>query len=406
MERPPVALVLSGAAALGAYQVGVLDHLVTDVADELGGPLRLDVISGTSAGAINGAAMASGADLPAAAVERLADAWTGMRLDDVLRPSAVELLAMIADLAAVPERLQRALVALGARGGLVGIEPIAMLCRAAVQPALIEAHLASGALQAVAIAATRVATGRATVFYRSRAPLRSFSGPTMSEVQIAPEHALASAAVPLLFPAVEIAGELYCDGGLRHLVPLSPAIHLGARRVLMVSAMSAATAGPAAEAARRASAGSPLYLAGKALDALFTDSVDGDLDRLLQLNRVLEAGARRYGPGFASELDGALAELGAPPLRPIELVHLRPSQDLGALAAAYLAGASSSWLRGPVARGFRRLVERDAVRAGGVLSYLLFDGGFASELIALGRADARGQHAALVGLFADVARAA
>lgn len=406
MDRPPLGLVLSGAAALGAYQIGVLDHLVTAVADELGEPLRFDVVSGTSAGAINGAAIASGAELPAAAVERLADAWTGLRLDEVLRPSTVEVLAMIADVTAAPTSLQRALASLGARGGLVGTRPIEALCRAAVQPERIERNLASGALGAIAVAATRIASGRATVFYRSRAPLRPFAGPTMIDVRIAPEHVMASAAVPLLFPAVAIDGEPYCDGGLRHLVPLSPAIHLGARRIVMVSAMSAATDGATAEAARRAAAGSPLYLAGKALDALFTDSVDGDLDRLLQLNRVLAAGARRYGPGFAVELDGALAALGAPPLRSIELVHVRPSHDLGALAAEYLTGAPSSWLRGPIARGFRRLAERDPVRAGGLLAYLLFDGGFASELIALGRADARAQHVELVALFAGVARAA
>lgn len=395
-----MALVLSGAAALGAYQVGVLDHLVTAVADDLDGPLGFDIVSGTSAGAINGAAVASAADLPAAAVERLADAWTGLRLADVLRPSAVELLAMLADVGAAPARWQRALAMLGARGGLVATRVVADLCAQAVRPGRITEHLAAGRLSAVAVAATQIATGRATVFYQGTRGVRPNAGPSMVATALTAQHVLASAAVPLLFPAVAIDGDLYCDGGLRQLVPLSPALHLGARRVLMVSCGSPVATGPDAAAARRSAAGSPLYLAGKALDALFTDGVDGDLDRLQQVNRLLEAGRRRYGDDFAAELDGELAAMGAPPVRPIELVHVRPSRDLATLATEYVTSPGSARsLRGTVARGFRRLVERDPVRAGGVLSYLLFDGGFAGELIALGRADARAQHAALVAQF-------
>lgn len=397
MERGPLALVLSGAAALGAYQVGVLDYLVHGV----GVPLRLDVVSGTSAGAINGAAMATDVDRPEAAVERLADAWTSLELDAVLRPSVVELLAMIADISAAPTRIQRVLSALGARGGLVGADVVERLCRAAIHPGAISSHLAAGRLRALAVAATHVATGRATVFYQAREPLAARGGARMVEAAITAAHVQASAAVPLLFPAVPIAGELYCDGGLRQLVPLSPALHLGARRVVMVGASASADGGPATEAARQAAAGSPLYLAGKALDALFTDGVEGDLDRLVQLNRVLEAGRRRFGPSFAADLDDELRALGAPPLRPIDVVHLRPSRDLAALAAEYVASAPRhAGPRGVIARGFRRLVERDPVRAGGVLAYLLFDGGFARELIALGRADAHAHHGQLAALLA------
>ncbi|HVV87812.1 MAG TPA: patatin-like phospholipase family protein [Kofleriaceae bacterium] len=407
MEPLPLALVLSGAAALGAYQVGVLDHLLGELGGELGAPPSIDILSGTSAGAINAAALASGAAHPTEAVGRLADAWTGLQLERVLRPSAIELLAMVADVGAAPARLQRALAALGARGGLVDTDAIERLCVAAARPARIQQNLEEGRLLALAVAATQVATGQATVFHQGRARLRLHAGPSMVDTRIGPRHVLASAAVPLLFPAVTIDGELYCDGGLRHLVPLSPALHLGARRVLMVSATSAAAAGAQVESARRSAAGSPLYLAGKALDALFTDGVDSDLDRMLHVNALLEAGRRRFGPSFAAQLDGELAAMGVPPVRPIEVVHLRPSCDLGALAAEYVASAAAARrMRGGVARAFRRLIDRDPVRAGGVLAYLLFDGGFAGELIALGRADARARHAELRALVGGAARAA
>lgn len=398
MEREPLALVLSGAAALGAYQVGVLDHVINRVADELGGDVQFDVVSGTSAGAINAAGLASGADDPGAAVDRLAERWTALRLEEVLRPSAVELLSMIAEVGAAPARLQRVLRALGARGGLVDARPIERLCEEAVRPGQIAAHLAAGRLGAVAVAATQVATGRATVFHQGGAARAVHGATAMIAGELGTAHVLASAAVPLLFPAVAIDGELYCDGGLRQLVPLSPALHLGARRVVMVSAMALPSASSEGAAARRAAADSPLYLAGKALDALFTDGVDGDLDRLLQINRLLEAGRRRFGPAFTDELGAELEAMGAPAMRPVDVVHVRPSRDLGGLAAEYIADGGGGALHGAVSRGFRRLIDQDPTRAGGLLAYLLFDGGFAAELIALGRADARAHHAALVAL--------
>lgn len=399
MEPASVALVLSGAAALGAYQVGVLDHLLTSVAHDVGGT-TFDVLCGTSAGALNAAALASDADMPLAAVERMADVWTSLVLDRVLRPSAVELLAMAADLGGDHTRLRRALALLGARGGLVGRRPLEQLCKKVVRPAWIEDHLHGRRLRALAVAATDVATGQARVFFDGSAPLRPHAGATMVRTAITPAHVMASASIPLLFPPVDIDGELYCDGGLRQVVPLSPALHLGAKRVLMITASADVTPDPEVARARRDAASSPFYLAGKALDALFTESIDGDVDRLHQLNRVLEAGRRRFGPSFVDSIGRELTAMGAPAVTPVELVHLRPSRDLGALAAEYIASPDSArWLRGPLGRVFRRLVARAPTRAGGLLSYLLFDGGFAARLIELGREDARNRHAELVGLF-------
>jgi NTE family protein len=397
-------LVLAGAAALGAYQVGVLEHLVGPVARELDGGLGLEVLSGTSAGAIHAAALASGIDDLGAAVARVRDAWQDLRLEEVLRPSALELLAMLTDLAGRNGSLRRVLGALGARGGFVDARPVRRLCEAAVDGARIAEHLARRRLRGVAVSATEVSTGRATVFYQARITAAR-GGAVMTPVELSAAHVFASASMPVLFPAVTIDHELYCDGGLRQMVPLSPALHLGARRVLVVSAAARVGAAPLA-AARRAAVSSPLYLSGKALDALFSESVESDLDRVRHVNRVLEAGTRRYGPGFAASLDDGLAAAGAPPLRVIDVAHIQPSRDLGELAAEYVASAAfARRARGAAGRIFRCMAGDRGTSAGGLLAYLLFDGGFASELIALGRADARARHDELVGLFAVTAAA-
>lgn len=403
-SSPPVTgLALAGAAALGAYQVGVLSHVVEEVALELARPLRFDVLTGTSAGAMHAAALATAADDLTSAVARLRDVWSGLRLEQMLRPSAVEVLAMLTDLTGRGTLRQRAMLALGVRGGLLDPEPVARLCRLAVDGTAIDAHLRAGRLQAVAVAATQVSTGRAVVFHQARRPPRRGGATVMAAVQLAPDHALASAAVPLLFPAVAIDGDLYCDGGLRQMVPLSPALHFGTRRLLAVSSVAPAPASPDASAARAhlAASSSPLYLAGKALHALFTDGIVGDLDRVTQLDRVLEAGRRRFGATFLDELNAELAEMEAPPLHPVQLLHLAPSCDVGALAAAHVTDPGfTRRIHGAAARALRWIADGDPTRAGDLLSYLLFDGGFADRLMDLGRCDARARHDELVRFFA------
>lgn len=401
----PSALVLAGASALGAYQAGVISYLTEDLAAALDGPVRFDVLSGTSAGAINAAALASHADDPAAGASRLVAEWTGLRLEQVLRPSAIELLSMFSDLTGGRLRaLRRALVARGARGGLLDVRPLERLCTEATASDRIAAHLDAGLLRGIAVSATRVRTGRAVVFHQCACEQQPGGvGTTLIATRLAPVHTMASAAIPLLFPAVPIDGELYCDGGLRQMVPLSPAVHLGARRLLVVSPGGAAHAAAAPETPGPLAMASPLYLAGKALNALFGDSLEGDLDRLTKINLVLRAGARRYGPHFAAELDRDLAALGAPPLRPIDLLHIEPSRDLGEVAAAYVTGPRfAGQRRSGAAWVLRCLAGDEPRRAGDLLSYLLFDGGFAAELIALGRADARARHDELVAFLAGM----
>jgi NTE family protein len=225
---------------------------------------------------------------------------------------------------------------------------------------------------------------------------------TMTEVPAGgfrPEHALAAAAIPLLFPAVELDGALYCDGSLRQSVPLSPAHHLGAGRLVVVTTQhDAPRAPPALDGPRSGAVDSPVYVLGKAINALHLDRIDDDLDRLGLINDILAAGRRAFGDGFTRRLNRELIAATGRALEPLRTALVRPSVSLGRLAADYVSSRAFR-RRGAVAAAFARLLDGQAEHEADLVSYLLFDGPFARDLIELGHADARAAAPALEALF-------
>lgn len=392
-------LVLAGAAALGAYEAGVLDYLVERVARDVRHPMPT-VICGTSAGAINAMTLAAFADHPSRGTQLLLRAWQELRIDRVFRPSALELLVMALDMTGTSRVLRRAFQAHSIRGGLLDPAPIAKLV-GAIPFRRIADHLASGHLEGVAVSATKVSTGEAVVFHQTEQVARPWhSSPNLvpTATQITTHHVLASAAIPLLFPAVTIDGAKYCDGGLRQMVPLAPALHLGADRLLVINPLPGARRPH--DLPRAAVVTSPLYLAGKALNALFADRIDADLDRLTRTTKMLTAGAVQFGPNFEAELNLALRRAGEPELRAVHALCIAPSHDLAALATEYVIGAEfRSRCSGPANAILRRVADGDPSRTGDLMAYLMFDGGFTRQLIDLGRADARAHHESLCALF-------
>jgi NTE family protein len=211
-------------------------------------------------------------------------------------------------------------------------------------------------------------------------PLRAF------ETLIGPRHVLASAAIPLLFPAVSIGRQLYVDGGLKMNVPLAPALYLGADRVIVVSLRPAVPATAVAESSEEHAYATGPFLMGKALNALMADHTTQDLDRLRQINRLLEAGTRAYGSTFLKVMAQAAPDF---PFRPIREILVHPSRDIGAVAADYVRSRQfSTKHRGLPGKVLRTLADREARSEAGLVSYLLFDRDFAELLWELGRKDA------------------
>jgi NTE family protein len=405
---PRVGWVFGGGGARGAYEVGVCDYIFNHVAADLGRMPPLDVISGTSVGALHAAALASWADDPPTGMKVLVERWSELALEDVIRLDRRRLFTMMRALVGHPPRRMSPEMQ---RGGILDPSPLERLLSSSVEFERIAGHLRSGRLTAVSLSATHVNSGETAVFYQGEppeAPYRMGRRTRVQAVKLTAAHALASAAIPFLFPAVRIEGELYCDGSLRQHVPLSPARHLGATALVVISPKRAeaprgATPGPAVSAEHENAFPGPLFLLGKTLNALTLDRLDGDLERVARVNELLAAGQRKYGGTFVPDLNRSLAEVGAAPVRPLALLPFHPSEDIGQMAAAFVRSRRFRAREGAVARAVRRMAEGEGKKEADMLSYLLFDGWFARDLIAMGQRDAQQQHDQIVTFFRSVA---
>ncbi|MBP6629839.1 MAG: patatin-like phospholipase family protein [Kofleriaceae bacterium] len=401
LRRPRIGFVLSGGGSRGAYEAGIIHYLRTDLARRLGRHVNLDIITGTSVGAINAAFLASSADDPRGQAERLVTAWRSLRVEEMISLRAKDMLRMgrmmVGSDPPPPEP--------GAfrYGGMLDTAGLERFVIKSIPWRGIERNLRSGALHAISVSSTHVGTGHTVVFISSRDPVpTSWSKDPFvrhRSTYIGPRHVLASAAIPLLFPAVKIGDEFYTDGGLRQNTPMSPAIRLGADRLLLISLRHVADEGAAIQRERVEAFPKPLFMIGKALNALMLDHTEYDLDRMQRLNHILQAGEAAFGAKFAEVMSAELIKLRGAPIRSIQAVHVRPSVDIGAIAADFVARGRVS-VSGLVARKLLdRLADGAARHENDFLSYLLFDGGYANELIELGRADAARREDQLAALF-------
>lgn len=358
---------LSGGGARAAYQVGFLRLLAREFPDVVPG-----ILTGVSAGGINAAYLAARQEAFVTKVERLADAWTSIRIEDVFRVDLRDLASRtvrwggrllgggrhpvpparsLVDTAPLRELVGRLLDADGS-----GIPGIAQSLRA-------------GWLRAIALTASSYTTGQSVTWVQTRDDCRieAWERPQRKSVtcRLAVEHVMASASLPFFFPAVEVDGGWYGDGGIRLTAPLSPAVHLGAKRIIAVSTRYARSRD---EADRPVITGypPPAQVAGVLYNAIFLDQLDGDALELRRINDLIA----RLPP---SERDG---------FRHIDLLLLRPSVDLGRLANDY-----EPELPRPFRFLTRGLGTRET-RSNDMLSLVMFQGDYVRRLIDLGEADA------------------
>lgn len=376
-----------------------MQYVMEDVAAYLGRDIRLDVLCGTSVGALNACMFAAFADLGRKAAGRIADLWTKLRVVDLLRPDARGILHMGARLLGRGGAASE--LAAAREGGLIDPAGLERFVQQHIPFHRIQDNLDAGRFDALTVSTTLIGSGLTVVHVQRREPeLPSWShDPTTvaCAARITAQHALASAAIPILFRAVKLDGDWHCDGGLRQNVPLSPARRLGAGRVLVVNPRFISAEPRGGLAARDFSPG-PLFVLGKMLNALMLDRIDADLARLETINHILAAGARVCGPGFADALNRELGFEKGEGLHPMRTMLVRPSRDVGCVAAEFVRSPRCTDIAG---RLIRRLVEPGSCNEADLLSYVLFDGAFAGQLIELGRADARAHHAELCAFFAE-----
>ncbi|MFO1011223.1 MAG: patatin-like phospholipase family protein [Planctomycetota bacterium] len=392
--RGDLALVMSGGGARAAYQVGLLRALARHRPD-----FDPQIVTGVSAGAINAAAIAALPGTFGERVERLVELWSGLRAEHVFHAETGVLAANVL-------RVGMKLVSGGLVKGpdvrsLVDTTPLrSFLVRAlSAEPdgslPGIARRLDMGTLRAVAITAASYSTGQSITFVEGRDVVPWTRAQRKSRAtRLRVEHVLASASLPIFFPAVEVDGHWFGDGGMRLTAPLSPAVHLGARRILAISTRYARSIEEADEASVDAYP-PPAQVLGVVFNSIFLDQFDADAQTLERVNALLRAEqqARRLtgdGPDEAPDFDpdaaaalcgvsGTNAPLDG--LRELALCVQRPSRDLGRMANEHepdLPGAFRFLTRG---------LGTKETRSNDMLSLVMFQPDYIARLVELGEKD-------------------
>lgn len=400
---PRTGLILTGGGARAAYQVGVLAALAQlrrDAGATEHNPFP--IIAGTSAGAINAATLACQADDFDGAVDGLMHIWQNIHVDQVyaadafgtIRTGARWLTMMSLGWALARWRRSQP-------KSLLDNAPLGELLRRWVRLERLDQMLATGHLQALAISGSSYSSGQHVTFFQSHGPVEPWlrSQRMAVRTQLSIGHLLASSAIPFIFPAqsLDLLGqaEWFGDGSMRQSAPISPAVHLGAERVLVIGAGRMHQ--PLDEPRQAMVQGHPsmAQIAGHALSNIFLDALAVDVERLLRINNTLKL--------LTPE---ALATTA---LRPIEVLVIAPSRRLDDLAAEHQASLPPpirALLRGVGARGKGEGKREGRPASGAALtSYLLFEPSYTNELINLGMSDTLARRADVQRFFGWPAQA-
>ena len=397
LQTPITGLVLSGGGARAAYQAGVMEA-IADLRIACGQPRQLNpfqIMCGTSAGAINAAALACGADHFDDTVRHLASVWKNFHAEQVYRADSLSVMRSGAH--------WLTLLSLGwtvARWrkvrphALLNNEPLAGLLKELVRLERLPGLIREGHLSALAVTASSYTTGEHITFYQSRDArppwIRSQRKAVRTDVTHA--HLLASSAIPFIFPArsVGFGGQIHYlgDGSMRQTAPIAPVIHLGADRILVVGAGRMKE--PEAQVPQGVQPNYPslAQIGGHALSSIFLDALSVDIERAERINQTLslipaEARARS-------------------PLRPLNLLVLSPSQRIDEIAARHIGDLPITirTLLGAVGVKMPAASETSPAVGGAALaSYLLFETGFTQELMELGRADVQAKREEICTFF-------
>ena len=388
-EAKTTGLILTGGGARAAYQVGVLDaiaHIRRSCDAPPGNPFP--VIAGTSAGAINATALACRADDFDAAVSGLVHIWRHFHAEQVYRSDSIGVMRTGArwlsmmSLGWIIARWQRA-----RPRSLLGNSPLNALLGKLIDTARLRQVMRDGHVQALAVTASSYGSGMHVTFYDAVKDIVPWTRSQRIAVRSAIDvpHLLASSAIPFVFPAVplNLEGhiEYFGDGSMRQSAPISPAVHLGAQRILVIGAGRMHE--PAGERAGSGEYPNVAQIAGHALSNIFLDALAVDVERLQRINSTLS-----LLPAEARKLTS---------LRPIDVLVIAPSQRLDDIAAKHI-GSLPAPIRA-LLRGVGVSGRGDEVRGAALASYLLFESPYTRELMKLGRTDTFARREEVMNFF-------
>ncbi len=371
-EKEDIGLVLSGGGARAAYQAGVLDYIADAFPDA-----QFSIMKGVSAGAINTGYLANHPGSLKEATKVMVESWNDLSLDHVFKSESTfdffKRLIKSRDGDTYEERITSSMAH---QRGLLDPAPLRSFLAEKIQTdelgqlTGVKKNLDSGKLKAFAVTTTNYMTGQTTTFVQG-CDIERWVRPSRVGVatQITIDHIMASAALPIIFPAVMIDNAWHGDGGVRLTNPLSPAITMGADRILVISTRYKRTQ---AEADSHTIKGYPpaAQIIGILMNAIFLDAVDQDAEHMERINDLIRQIPERNRDG----------------LRPVKLLMIRPSVDIGKLAGKYKPQFSGAL------RMFTMGIGSDETKSPDWLSMLLFQKEYMNDLIDVGYNDAAHQH--------------
>ena len=379
-------LILTGGGARAAYQVGVMDAVAAILREQGWAPERnpFNIICGTSAGAINATALACRVENFGLGVQKLMDVWEHFTVEQVYRADSLGVLrsgARWLSLLSFGWLLRKWHA--NPPASLLDNTPLITLLHRLLDLERLDTALTNGSLDALAITASSYSGGQHITFYQSATEIQSWTRSQRRAVrdQIGVGHLLASSAIPFIFPAIPIycdgRREYFGDGSMRQLAPISPAIHLGASKVLVVGAGRRKEA--PSDAPMFASYPSLAQIASHALSSIFLDGLAVDIERLERINHTLS---------FLTAEQRLRT-----PLKPVEMLIISPSEQIDDIATKHFGS-----LPLPIRTLLGGLGAKD-VRGGGLASYLLFESGYTRELIRMGQKDTLARRDEVVDFF-------
>lgn len=366
MPNETLALTLTGGGARAAYQAGVLRAL-SQLWPEKASPFK--IVTGISAGSINASMIAHHADDFDAGTKRLWELWGRLSVDKVYKADSLTLLGLGSFV--LRDLLLGGFFPRPVSSHLLDTRPLRTILDSNVDFSRIHGHVRSGALTGFAVTATNYHNGCAVTFFDAPEQVQSWSHNNHLSLRepLSSSHVMASASIPVFFPPIEIRGRYYGDGSVRLLSPLSPAIHLGADRVLAIGIRHGK--GPEQYQALDSKAHLDISfadIAGVFLNGVFLDSLESDLQRMRKINDTIQ----RVG-GSEDQVEGAM--------RVIPVSAIMPSRDLGTLATGNIQ-------RFPfLLRHLLQGIGARRKRGQEVLSYLTFEASYCSKLLRLGYKD-------------------
>ena len=407
-----IALVLAGGGARGAYEAGVIKYILEEIPKISETQTFFNIFSGTSIGALNSCFLASHADNPARAAKELVNYWQSITIDKIIHFGYKELFNLFNTLvgrSSTEIHSHQKDTAHAPHPPIAGIfdsAPLFEQMKQAIPWDHIQSCFENNSLKGLSLCATEVCTGKSTIFFQNNSQKKNIYGTDHSMeacfVKIKLEHAMASSAIPMIFPAVQVNGTCYTDGSLRQNTPIYPAMRLGADKMLVI----ALSQDPEIEfcSARKGCRRNPnpgmLFLMGKVLNVLITDALDYELKRVEMFNHIITSGEKIYGNDFLNQINQLTRAYRNADYRVIETYMIRPSQSLHQAAVDCIRESPEEiHFSGIPGKVLSTLFHSSIFVDSELLSFLLFTPTYIRRLIDMGFQDASKHEENLIQFF-------